>query len=739
MNIADVFGPSRHRIFRAWRHLMTAVPARRLRSFGDGQGQINAIVVINLDRQPNRWRLLIRELGRFKRSDGLPLTEMTRRFSAVDARDGRAVAATADVDITYRVGDQLWVQPDVRLADSFDVDEPVRMTRQEVAVARSHIEVWKMIAAGPHDNVLVLEDDVWFRPGARAAVENGWRDAVANSIGRQGPQLLYVSYAVADPDAPHKKLSRSVFRPSRGLWFLSGYALSRSGAAALLRAMPVVGPVDLWMNYQLESLDALALTSPALAQRNDIVSSNAYSILPYLARAGIVDAERGVVFPDQPQTGPVFGWSGQGEQESLAMALSVLGFRVRVFDGDEGPLAPQRLRRILQTFDALVDAPLEPAAVSLISSDETAIVVVEQGAAVPAELDPAILGSQRSITVEDTSPGTWEPLCRLLGVQVPAEPYPVGVPRTFGAFRDARPQAKIAMARSADADTFARVGAPADSSATPTAVRTDSAGRGGKDGSRNTGRVSLDLDDTPWVLPATSGWRPRLQTSDVVAPPGPRHISAPLDQPTEALPGLVETFPGSLASFSRDNLHHHPDGLHLQLDLEKGGHRPYRSGAFASAGEFTHGRFEATIRPASGAGIVTGFFLHRASPRQEIDIEFVGLHPTRMLTNVYFNPGDEGTAFSYGYRGAPCWVELEFDASAEFHTYGIDWRPGCISWLVDGSVVHQRASWDPTPIPHLPMRLHANVWVPRSRALAGQVDDRKLPVAAVFKDVSVTG
>ena len=121
------------------------------------------------------------------------------------------------------------------------------------------------------------------------------------------------------------------------------------------------------------------------------------------------------------------------------------------------------------------------------------------------------------------------------------------------------------------------------------------------------------------------------------------------------------------------------------------------------------------------------------------DVEFVGLYPTRMLTNVYFNPGDNGAAFSYGYRGSPCWVELGFDASAKFHTYGIDWRPGCISWLVDGSVVHQRASWDPTPIPHLPMRLHANVWVPRSRALAGQVDDRKLPSAAVFKDVGVTG
>ena len=84
-------------------------------------------------------------------------------------------------------------------------------------------------------------------------------------------------------------------------------------------------------------------------------------------------------------------------------------------------------------------------------------------------------------------------------------------------------------------------------------------------------------------------------------------------------------------------------------------------------------------------------------------------------------------------------MELGFDASVEFHTYGIDWRPGCISWLVDGVVVHWRASWDPTPIPHLPMRIHANVWVPRSQALAGRVDDRSLPVESIFRDLSVTG
>jgi hypothetical protein len=51
---------------------------------------------------------------------------------------------------------------------------------------------------------------------------------------------------------------------------------------------------------------------------------------------------------------------------------------------------------------------------------------------------------------------------------------------------------------------------------------------------------------------------------------------------------------------------------------------------------------------------------------------------------------------------SPC---LGFDATLDFHLYTIDWHPDSISWSVDGRIVHQRVSWDPTPIPHLPMRL----------------------------------
>lgn len=207
--------------------------------------------------------------------------------------------------------------------------------------------------------------------------------------------------------------------------------------------------------------------------------------------------------------------------------------------------------------------------------------------------------------------------------------------------------------------------------------------------------------------------------------------------PTPFFTGLVETFPGNLASFAREGFLHDDCGAQLVISKTSTGNRPYRSGAFASVDSFQHGRFEAEIKAARGSGLVTGFFLHRGSPRQEIDIELLGGDVQSMLVNVFFNPGDDGAALSYGYRGSPCRIDLGFDATLDFHLYAIEWRPGRIAWSVDGRIVHERMSWDPTPLPYLPMRLHANLWVPRSKELAGSIDEDAPPATATFRNVSV--
>jgi len=688
--------------FRIGRAAARLIPGGRIAAFGTDHDMIGSILVVNLDRQPRRWRRVLRELRRFRTSGGASLASITRRFAAVDARDGRAVAATADVDPNYRIGDQLYVQPDVRLEECFGVNEPIRMTRQEVAVARSHVEVWKTVASGPDEFVLVLEDDVWFRHGAAAAIDRGWLAALRHCRSEGGPHLLYLSYADAGGTAERINVCDGLFRPIRGLWFLSGYVLSREGAARLLRAMPVVGPVDTWVNYRFKDLGALALSSPAILQRLDSASDNSYSVLPFLARAGIVDARSAASPPDRARNGPILAWTAGGEREGLAMALSMLGLRVRAFDSSEIAIQANDLPDLFEVFDALVDPPLTPGALSAVIARTDSRFLLEARAANSSDIAPESLPSSRTAVLSHARPdaGSWEPLCALLGLTAPVQTFPAGPLRGLRVFRDDRPDAA-------------------------------------RRSSKTRWPTACPLDESPWVLPPQCGWQSRPPVGLSVSHPGRRLVYAPMTTATPSFPGLVETFPGNLASFALEGLVYNDDGVNLVISEAATGGRPYRSGAFASVRFFDHGHFEAEIRAASGSGLVTGFFLHRDAPRQEIDIELIGGDPRLMLANVYFNPGDDGATMGFGYRGSPCRIDLGFDATLDFHLYAIDWRPGRVTWSVDGRIVHERVGWDPTPIPHLPMRLHANLWAPRAEDLAGRVDNSALPSAATFRNVSV--
>lgn len=701
MNLQNTFSWLRARAFRVLTSALSHVPGGHFSSFGPEPGQIGAIMLINLERQPLRLNRTLRELNRFRTASGESLISITKRQIAIDARDGRDVASGADVDPSYILGDQLYVQPNERLEHCFGIHAPVTMTRQEVAVARSHIEAWKAVATGDVNYVLILEDDIWFRPGARAAIDRGWKSAGNRFPDARGPDLLYLSYLDADGTAKRRDVCKALFRPERGLWFLSGYVLSRQAAQKLLLAMPVKGPVDMWMNRRFDELRTLALSSPAILQRRDGESDNSYSVMPYLARAGVIDAVT-VAPPPRVAAGPLFVWCGNDAKESVAMAISMLGLRVRVFDLDDAIISMDDLSLILKDFDALVAPRINAGLIEKLADDTKLKFLLDTSDQCPLELNSAARPNVAMLTGCRTDSERWAILCDLLGLAQPVADYPVGTPPEWRLFRDDR----------------------------------DHTGCWGK----IAGRLALLSDNSAWALAPAPGWpsdpdpeSSALSESDIL-------VNYPLGHGSVSFEPQEETFPGNLASFVRHRVAYEQEAatLTLQASSDPKISRPYISGALVSSVSHHHGCFEAEIRAAKGSGLVTGFFLHRAGPRQEIDFEITGDDPSSVLLNVYFNPGDTGTNAAYGYRGSPCRIPLGFDASTEFHRYSIEWRPDSIRWAVDGRVIHQRSSWDPTPVPHLPMELHFNLWAPHSRELAGRLELACLPAIAKIRNIRIS-
>lgn len=249
-------------------------------------------------------------------------------------------------------------------------------------------------------------------------------------------------------------------------------------------------------------------------------------------------------------------------------------------------------------------------------------------------------------------------------------------------------------------------------------------------------------DNSPWIVDSQKWW----QGISPVATEGWPKDTGKIVKITDPLEFLdtrhwltrSDTFTDNLALFRPSNVEFNSGiGAVLSVKRESLGVRDYTAASICSQDQYLFGKFEATIQASSVPGVVTGFFLHRNSPRQEIDIEIAGNRPDRLLINVFYNPGGEGANFDYGYRGTPSYIDLGFDASKASHRFAIEWSPNEIRWFVDDNLIHRRVVWDPTLIPHLPMTLHVNNWVSRSTQLAGRINNRYLPTASIVGEIAI--
>jgi GR25 family glycosyltransferase involved in LPS biosynthesis len=665
---------------------------------------------------------------------GRALAAMTRRFSAIDARYLADLPTTSAVNTRYSLAEQLFVQPIPVLGrNGAWHSRLISMTPQEVAVALSHIEVWRQIAAEGSPYTLILEDDTYFTRRFVPILDRAWTELMARRDEGVDFDLLYLSYREAGGQAEKNPVSDLLFAPVTGLWQLSGYVLSRRGAERLLALLPVRGPVDLWMNHQFQQLEVVAVARSIIEQRVDSPSTNSYSVLPVLSAIGVVSRERPLLARSARLPGPVFAYGQDGSGlTALATALSILGYRccsdvthlppsehARVCGGKRdtvfnayvnvGSLAPEtwievarrnrNARFILTTGRQRATATAREAAPTTVgfAADASGDRSFTPGGSRLAAFGP---GAQLILPVGH--PDKWQLLSEFLGCEYPSHAYPECADQFQRSLVGARP-------------------GPAD----------DPAPRG----------RPMKSDRSPWIAPRSAWDGVALQRPPMIARAmndvvGFNVNGGHVDEGAWWL--RDDTFPSNLALFSPRNVAVDGHGVaELILREEKSPVRNYTSGSIASRGRFVYGSFVAAIRTAGVPGLVTGMFLHRNSPRQEIDIEFLGKDPTRMLVNVYFNPGQDGTKLEYGYRGTPVLIDLGFDSAVDFHRYEIEWRPDGIRWRVDGRLVHERVNWDPTPVPHLPMQLNVNLWYSRSRELSGSLCRDGLPARALVRGIRI--
>ncbi len=195
-------------IFRFWLTLRRLLPNRKCKTFSVQSSSkfpaIDKIYVINLDREPTRWFQMKQELKCILDSSGAEILKLTERYSAIDAKQfSHEREKDAEIDPFYTLGDQLFVEPQpLVLPTRLELDTPIRMSRAEIAIAQSHINVWKRVAAGNNENALILEDDTWFHSSFAKHMDQVWTEIVAENNVKGGFDVLYLSYLEVKHGAP---------------------------------------------------------------------------------------------------------------------------------------------------------------------------------------------------------------------------------------------------------------------------------------------------------------------------------------------------------------------------------------------------------------------------------------------------------------------------------------------------------------------------------------------------------
>ncbi|ORY88625.1 concanavalin A-like lectin/glucanase domain-containing protein, partial [Leucosporidium creatinivorum] len=129
--------------------------------------------------------------------------------------------------------------------------------------------------------------------------------------------------------------------------------------------------------------------------------------------------------------------------------------------------------------------------------------------------------------------------------------------------------------------------------------------------------------------------------------------------------------------------------------------------ALSSTHSILYGNISAKIKSSPELGLVTSFIL-LSGTKDEIDWEF-----TNNLTSAgsaYFYQGDVGD-----YSAAQ---ELSIaNRSEDFHEYGINWTPDCITWTLDGVALRNvtkestlDASTGTYHYPQTPSRIQLLIW-----------------------------
>ncbi len=155
--------------------------------------------------------------------------------------------------------------------------------------------------------------------------------------------------------------------------------------------------------------------------------------------------------------------------------------------------------------------------------------------------------------------------------------------------------------------------------------------------------------------------------------------------------------------------------------------KEYSSAELRTKESYRYGRFEVRMKSAQREGMLSSFFTYNdLNPTwNEIDIEILGRYPD----DIQF------TTITPGQVVHPSHYQLPFNPHLGYHTYGFEWTPEYVAWIVDGQEVYRQQGLHIATL-NQPQKIMMNVWNPDPSDWTGKWNEYVLPGFADYDWVS---
>tara|TARA_E500000318_G_scaffold111992_2_gene133189 strand:- start:3624 stop:4457 length:834 start_codon:yes stop_codon:yes gene_type:complete len=228
---------------------------------------IDKTYILHLSDRTDRFKLLNKELSKIKTTTG----KLSKKVIWFPGFRNKKDWNKKDFSPKYTFNYHHYVDP-LPSPKGINSDLEIECSIPESMCALGHLGMWRKFLDSNAEVACFLEDDIEFT--------YRYDKTITDIFEKELPpdwDMIYLSSEPARYGFDFVEHSKNLFKVHKGLWWLSGYVLTRRAAKILLDNLPITGPVDAWINHQLPKLNVFSAKNNVIYQSGKTPSDNFYS------------------------------------------------------------------------------------------------------------------------------------------------------------------------------------------------------------------------------------------------------------------------------------------------------------------------------------------------------------------------------------------------------------------------------------------------------------------------------